>query len=528
MEVLLPFEPRESSVVHCFEARVGSESASLHRHREDAPPVPPTAAERCRKMVLQAWSEVAGMRLADGLATIARLQAEHGSAPSGKLDLEYRLLQATALALKDDAEAAVGLVQQTIKKHEAAAGHPATSLLLRLGHWRARRLEVFCDLPGTACHVAGHRRDVLWSILHLSMDAAVEAEQLRLASAGRLANEALELAARFYGPKFSGARLAATLSARILYEQNQVDAADRLIGDKLALSVSQSGIEGALCAYITGSRIAAARGQTPFAILLLREAEQLGEDRGWPRLVAASRAERVRLLIEADRIGEAQACAKLLARMPSTGGVRANDYLVARYGAISRARLELAQGATGHTVSSLRQVVSESRVRRECHLAVELRMLFACALHDVGRDDEATAEALRAIGSGAAAGLYRTFIDGGEGMRRFLGWLYERRSGNSSILGELRPYVRNLLMGFSESPQPTGGARSKHRSGESLSPRERHIVSLMSHGLSNKRIARQLGITPETVKSHAKHILLKLAAQTRVEAVSRALGLGII
>ncbi len=50
----------------------------------------------------------------------------------------------------------------------------------------------------------------------------------------------------------------------------------------------------------------------------------------------------------------------------------------------------------------------------------------------------------------------------------------------------------------------------------------------MSHGQSNKRIAKQLGIAPETVKSHAKHILLKLAAQTRVEAVSRALSLGII
>jgi ATP/maltotriose-dependent transcriptional regulator MalT len=35
-------------------------------------------------------------------------------------------------------------------------------------------------------------------------------------------------------------------------------------------------------------------------------------------------------------------------------------------------------------------------------------------------------------------------------------------------------------------------------------------------------------IAPETVKSHAKHILLKLAAQTRVEAVSRAHSLGII
>ena len=51
---------------------------------------------------------------------------------------------------------------------------------------------------------------------------------------------------------------------------------------------------------------------------------------------------------------------------------------------------------------------------------------------------------------------------------------------------------------------------------------------LISHGLSNKRIAKELDIAPEAVKSHAKRILLKLAARTRVEAVSRAHGLGII
>jgi DNA-binding NarL/FixJ family response regulator len=40
-------------------------------------------------------------------------------------------------------------------------------------------------------------------------------------------------------------------------------------------------------------------------------------------------------------------------------------------------------------------------------------------------------------------------------------------------------------------------------SGVRLSARERTIVLLMGHGLSNKRIARQLSIAPETVKSHA-------------------------
>jgi len=64
--------------------------------------------------------------------------------------------------------------------------------------------------------------------------------------------------------------------------------------------------------------------------------------------------------------------------------------------------------------------------------------------------------------------------------------------------------------------------------GGSLSVRERMIVCLMGDGLSNKRIARQLSIAPETVKSHAKSIFLKLTVQTRAQAVYRALTLGLI
>jgi DNA-binding CsgD family transcriptional regulator len=46
-----------------------------------------------------------------------------------------------------------------------------------------------------------------------------------------------------------------------------------------------------------------------------------------------------------------------------------------------------------------------------------------------------------------------------------------------------------------------------------LSARERTILLLMGHGLSYKRIARPLSITPETVESHAKRIFWKLTVQ---------------
>jgi len=65
-------------------------------------------------------------------------------------------------------------------------------------------------------------------------------------------------------------------------------------------------------------------------------------------------------------------------------------------------------------------------------------------------------------------------------------------------------------------------------SGVRLSARERTVLLLMGHGLSNKNIARQLSIAPETVKSHAKSIFWKLTVQTRAQAVYRGLALGLL
>jgi DNA-binding CsgD family transcriptional regulator len=61
-----------------------------------------------------------------------------------------------------------------------------------------------------------------------------------------------------------------------------------------------------------------------------------------------------------------------------------------------------------------------------------------------------------------------------------------------------------------------------------LSPREHIVLQLISRGHSNKRVAQRLGIAPETVKYHAKNIFVKLGAQSRLEAVMRALTLGLI
>ena len=61
-----------------------------------------------------------------------------------------------------------------------------------------------------------------------------------------------------------------------------------------------------------------------------------------------------------------------------------------------------------------------------------------------------------------------------------------------------------------------------------LTGREREILQLLADGMSNAEVATQLFISQETVKSHVRHILAKLEADTRTQAVAIALREAII
>ena len=58
--------------------------------------------------------------------------------------------------------------------------------------------------------------------------------------------------------------------------------------------------------------------------------------------------------------------------------------------------------------------------------------------------------------------------------------------------------------------------------------REREILQLLADGMSNADVAGKLYISQETVKSHVRHILSKLEADTRTHAVAIALRTSII
>ncbi|MEV6648867.1 helix-turn-helix transcriptional regulator [Amycolatopsis sp. NPDC051371] len=57
---------------------------------------------------------------------------------------------------------------------------------------------------------------------------------------------------------------------------------------------------------------------------------------------------------------------------------------------------------------------------------------------------------------------------------------------------------------------------------ERLSGREREILALLGHGLSNRGIARRLGISERTVKFHVSNVLIKLRVESRLQAGSVA------
>jgi LuxR family maltose regulon positive regulatory protein len=102
--------------------------------------------------------------------------------------------------------------------------------------------------------------------------------------------------------------------------------------------------------------------------------------------------------------------------------------------------------------------------------------------------------------------------------------LYYALPADDAQLLDLRPYVATLLRSAVQatSADPSPVPR------RTLSQRETGILQMIANGMSNKQIAQSLGITPETVKSHAKRIFIKLSSRTRAQAVARAEAFGLL
>ncbi|SFJ43000.1 response regulator [Amycolatopsis sacchari] len=91
----------------------------------------------------------------------------------------------------------------------------------------------------------------------------------------------------------------------------------------------------------------------------------------------------------------------------------------------------------------------------------------------------------------------------------------------------LAPAVTRTLIGrFADRIRPPGAGGGEPL--DRLAPREREVLRLIAHGLSNAEIAQELVLSVETVKTYVSRLLTKLDLRDRVQAVVFAYRTGLV
>jgi DNA-binding NarL/FixJ family response regulator len=153
--------------------------------------------------------------------------------------------------------------------------------------------------------------------------------------------------------------------------------------------------------------------------------------------------------------------------------------------------------------------VQATRSLREEHPEVKVVVLTTYA------DDRSVIDALRAGARG-----YLTKDAGGDQIRQGLRQVFE----DGAVID---PAVQHHLLDAigSVPPQAQATPAPSGRTGglpDGLTPREAEVLVLIAGGLSNAEIAGRLVVTEGTVKSHINHLLAKIGARDRAQAVGYA------
>jgi LuxR family maltose regulon positive regulatory protein len=464
------------------------------------PALPPGESWRIRREIVRAGRAIMGMHLQDASRSIALARRLLCDKPRYvRYSRTLRTLEAFILVAEDDLSAARNaLLDLDLRAEDALAGG-----ILRYIDWKQDK----SDRPGapdTADYLSTPvGRRALSRILNLCVSAAVAFDRLQLSVAASLATEALQLARTRYGNNSVPTTFPATLLAQVAYEQGRHDEAEALVRPRISVIRASGLLECVGRASVLLARLSLHRGRHRAALSILRETEALGLTRCWPRLVSIASAECTRT-IEALRFDDVQrdTCAppRPHPALPSLNNRRPRELLAGRPGNSPK--------------SDLAATFSD----------VEESLQRASAAATLGLIEESYELLISCLRIGAARGLCMAFVDAGRPLSALLECLYHALPASDPQLAELRPYVATLLRSTLQSRSEDSPSASYR----SLSQRETGILRMIALGMSNKRIAQSLGITPETVKSHAKSIFVKLASHTRAQAVARAEAVGLL
>jgi DNA-binding CsgD family transcriptional regulator len=466
---------------------------------------------RIRRMIVRSRSALINMRLDEAkritlqleslLSNCSLSQAAHYASALG-------MLQASILVAKDDVIAAGNMLMTLPSlRHDALV-----ATLLRYTDWKCGRHPEACTPDTVDYLVVPVGGKAVYRILSLCVSAVLAFDRLQLTVCANLAIEALELAKLRYGNHSAMNSFPATLLAQVAYEQGRIEEAEALLRPRIAVIRASGMPECVARASVLLARLRLHRGQHRGALATLRETEALGRARGWPTLISLASTEYARIL-QLIRYNEADSAESGSQSRRYTRFIT-NLRIQARFALPLRLRHLLTRPAVD-------ALPSEELLRFP---AVETALRRVCSAVSDGSPNEGYDLLIRCLRIGAARGLRMVFADAGQPMLALLEGLYYALPADDAQLLDLRPYVATLLRSAvqANSADPSPVPRRP------LSRRETGILQMIANGMSNKQIAQALGITPETVKSHAKRIFVKLSSHTRAQAVARAEAFGLL
>ena len=197
------------------------------------------------------------------------------------------------------------------------------------------------------------------------------------------------------------------------------------------------------------------------------------------------------------------------------------------------ARVLLAQQRPAEALALLDRLHAAAVAQGRVGSVIEAGALRALALAACGQDADAVNALAEVLTLACPQGYVRVFADEGPPMAALLGQLIAaQRAGQAAAgvpLGCLARLQRAFDVGHT-GPGSRSGTAPAAVPGlvEQLTSRELEVLGMLAAGKSNQAIADQLVVTLDTVKKHVSHLLGKLGAANRTEAVTRARELGLI
>jgi len=195
------------------------------------------------------------------------------------------------------------------------------------------------------------------------------------------------------------------------------------------------------------------------------------------------------------------------------------------------ARVLLAQARPGPALALLDRLHAAAAAQDRIGSLIEIGALRALAVAASGDADRAVDALAEALTLACPQGYVRVFADEGPPMAALLGHLIAAQRTGQAPAGVPLGYLARLQRAFGAGPPaPEPGRDTVAVPGivYPLTSRELEVVEMLAAGRSNQSIAAELVVTLDTVKKHVSHVLAKLGAANRTEAVARARELSLI